>query len=100
MQEEAHEPSGWQAPLPGQPMSVQLRHCHCPLLHKGVGTLQSEFVAHPTQAPKRQMAAVGEVQSALLRQPTQVPVMSQNGVPPLQVAQLPPTGPQCVASMG
>ena len=46
------------------------------------------------------MAADGEVQSALLRQPTQVPVLSQYGVPPAQVEQLPPTGPQCVASTG
>ena len=95
-----HEPSGWQAPLPGQPRSWQLRHCHWPVLQMGAGVLQSELVAQPTHAPKRQILPGADAQSVPERQATQVPVLSQCDVAPEQVAQVPPTGPQCAASTG
>jgi hypothetical protein len=94
------EPSGWQTPLPGQPRSAQLRHCHCPVLQMGVGTLQSELLEHPTQAPERQTAAEGCVQSVSDRQAAQTPEGPQFGVAPEHAAQVPPDGPQCAASTG
>jgi hypothetical protein len=85
---------------PHEPGPVQAMHCQSPLLQIGVGMLQSELLAQPTQLPYRQMAADGTVQSALDSQATQVPVTSQYGVALSQVLQLPPTGPQCVGSIG
>jgi len=75
VQELTQEPSAWQAPPPGQPTSLQLRHCHWPLLQIGLGALQSEFRAQPTQLPSR-----------------------QTGVAPVQAVQAPPAEPQCWAS--
>ena len=46
-----HEPSALQVWPLQEDEPVQAMHCHCPLLQTGVGMLQSEFEAQPTQAP-------------------------------------------------
>lgn len=101
MVEVPHEPSELQTFPPHELGPVQAMHCQSPLLQMGLGTLQSEFVWHPTQVPNRQMA-VGALHWAFERQATQVFELPQYGVPPEhpEGQYPPPTTLQCAPSTG